>query len=156
MGVKILEPLVQAHRLIANARRDGDCLLPALVPNAKGYCYITRGRGVRLRAHRFIYETLVGEIPEGMLVRHTCDNRVCINPDHLIIGTAADNSQDMVSRNRQARNFGGKALAQDAYIQCVSLRNEGFTLAEIATIQGLAGPSGVEHRLRRAKELGYV
>ena len=41
-------------------------------------------------------------LDKGILVRHTCDRRICVNPSHLLLGTAADNSADMVVRNRQA------------------------------------------------------
>lgn len=41
-------------------------------------------------------------LDKGVLVRHTCDKRICVNPAHLLLGTAADNSADMVTRNRQA------------------------------------------------------
>lgn len=52
------------------------------------------------RAHRVMYEHFVGPIPDGLLVRHTCDNPPCVNPDHLIPGTALDNALDMIERGR--------------------------------------------------------
>lgn len=59
--------------------------------------------GERLRCaqvHRVVYESLHGPIPDGMVVRHACDNPPCCRPDHLLIGTQHDNVRDMHERGR--------------------------------------------------------
>ena len=68
------------------------------------------------RLHRHFYTIYKGDIPSGAVVRHICDNRLCINPDHLILGSHGDNVADRVKRGRSAtgeRNGRSKLVEAD-------------------------------------------
>lgn len=82
-----------------------ECIDHNKTGNVRGYGVLWY-KGKMERSHRVSYCESKG-IPlkaiRGLLVRHTCDNPRCINPDHLLIGTHQDNSTDMTTRSRQAK-----------------------------------------------------
>jgi hypothetical protein len=57
-------------------------------------------RGTLYRSHKLMYMLAVGPVPAGMCVMHKCDNAPCCNPDHLKLGTRAENNQDMHRKGR--------------------------------------------------------
>ena len=61
----------------------------------------TNGEAFKWRAHRLAWTTVNGDIPDGIFACHKCDNPQCCNPDHLFLGTAKDNHDDMVAKDRK-------------------------------------------------------
>lgn len=84
--------------------KSGDCWLwTAATAGGRSSEYgVFRLRNPRRQvyAHRFSYELAHGSIPEGAHVLHSCDTPRCVNPEHLRLGTAADNAHDKVMRGR--------------------------------------------------------
>lgn len=68
--------------------------------NAKGYGVLGMASHRTRLAHRFSWEIHSGPVPDGLYVCHHCDNRACVRPDHLYVGTQRDNVRDCAARGR--------------------------------------------------------
>ena len=91
------------RRLLAKVSKGPECWIWNGSTGKNGYGRIGAGRGRSpLLAHRASWMVHVGPIPHGLLVCHTCDVRNCVNPEHLFLGTAKDNTMDMISKGRMS------------------------------------------------------
>lgn len=85
-------------------------------------------------AHRVSYMLANGPIPDGQVVRHSCDNRACVNPAHLLVGTQGDNVRDAVARDRIAHGtrVWNAVLDESTVREIRRLRRAGWATAGIA------------------------
>jgi len=126
-------------RFWAKVRKADGCWVWTACVDTSGYGKLSVGSREFDRAHRISYRLHHGPIPEGLLVLHRCDNRRCVNPAHLFLGSIQDNMRDMVSKERQARGE-NKWTAVLTAAEVVELRErhaDGETLSYLATVYGI-------------------
>jgi hypothetical protein len=109
-----------------------DCIRGTGSDNGKGYL-IRRNPELRKNeyCHRTAYRNAYGEIPKGAVVRHSCDNRWCVNPDHLSIGSNKDNTSDMYKRKREG-------CSKISFTDAESIRASDKSPAELMAAYGLS------------------
>jgi hypothetical protein len=119
--------------------------------NHKGYGIFGAGPYVgERRAHRVSFRLFVGEIPNGLCVLHKCDNRRCVNPIHLFLGTHLDNARDCIAKGRwpKDRTFSNAKLTP-ADITVIRKRiANGDVLNSIAADFGV-GPTAIQNIAHR-------
>lgn len=113
----------------------------ALEKSGYGYLGNTMRQGA-IKAHRLSYEIHIGKIPAGMCVCHMCDNRQCVNPTHLFLGTRTDNNHDRDRKGRTNKMYGEsnpKAKLTNANVVLIrEMRNSGMTQQSIADRFGIS------------------
>lgn len=105
-----------------------------------GYGQLRTGGKVEL-VHRIVWEELNGDISDGLMVLHKCDVRNCWNPDHLFLGTAADNTHDMESKGREGGRWStgrghpsAKLSAEDVQVMRKVYAEGKFSMKDIAAV----------------------
>ena len=112
--------------------RTESCVIWPFAADCRG-----RGRVRRQPAHRMAYELLNGPIPSGMHVLHRCDTPACVNPNHLFLGTHADNMRDMADKGRASR--GEKSpQAKLTLEQVKAIRENNLSSRKIAPLYGIS------------------
>lgn len=87
---------------------NGCWICTSHVPDLHGYPTCKRNHKKTKICKVFYEEYKNTTVSKELCLCHKCDNRMCINPDHIFLGTKSDNSKDMVSKNRQAKGEGNK------------------------------------------------
>lgn len=90
-----------------NTNKNTGCWIWNACVNPAGYgefgVPMVDGTYKSMRAHRFSYELLHGSIPKGYVIRHSCENKLCVNPQHLICGTHNQNSHDYKRKTNRVK-----------------------------------------------------
>lgn len=124
-----------------SVRKDSSCWAWDSNKTVKGYGQIYVGEGQSpVGAHRLSYMIHHGPVPDGMYVCHSCDNPECTNPNHLFLGTPKDNTQDMLTKSREAWGMksGSRKLTTD---QVISIRRAYADGESIDILMGIFGVS---------------
>ena len=136
-----MERILKTQNRICRERRlDNGCIEWTGFRDKWGYGRVKRA-GKCMFAHRASWEEHRGAIPAGMFVCHSCDNRACINPEHLFLGTALDNVKDMDAKGRCPRAPGevnGRAKVNAETVRRIRALKGVMTGVEIAPMVGLS------------------
>jgi hypothetical protein len=90
-----------------------------------------------VRAHRYSYETYKGPIPEGLNVCHHCDISLCVNPDHLFVGTQSDNMVDAFAKGRVDPPHNNRKLTPAMIAEAIELHAAGMGWRRLGGLYGV-------------------
>lgn len=126
------------HLLTRNTSPEPNtgCFLWVGAVDAFGYGQISPKRrrsdpAHEIKAHRAAWVNLFGPIPQGLFICHKCDQRLCVNPAHLFVGTAEDNNRDARQKNRHAHRatHGMAKLSEEQVCEILHSHDTGASLA---------------------------
>lgn len=119
--------------LIAHTSQKEDCLEWKGCLNTDGYARMGLNGNSNIKVHRLVAELKYRKNIAGYVVRHSCDNPKCINPEHLLLGTPADNMRDKDERGRSYRLMTGETVKRVRDL----LETKKLKHTEIALIVGI-------------------
>lgn len=116
---------------------------PKAAYNGYGFMALTisKNKTYTISAHKLSYLLFIGNIKDDLLIRHTCNNRLCVNPDHLLLGTKQDNTNDMLACDRQPSKLKSvdvlkiipRIIAGESYISIA--KDFGVSISTISSIK---------------------
>jgi hypothetical protein len=121
-------------------KSESECWLWTRKLNKWGYGRF-RKNGFNAMAHRIAYELTFNKNIDGLIAMHICDNPKCCNPNHLVLGSHADNQADKFKKNRQAKgeNNGQSLLTKEKVLEArKKYKNGGFTYQQLANEFGVS------------------
>jgi hypothetical protein len=110
-----------------------ECIIWHKAKNSSGYG-VTWHQGKQEYIHR-----VVAKAKKGDVVLHLCDNKLCINPEHLSCGSYSDNSSDMVQKGRQAKGEQcGNSKLKEHQVKAIRKLNGFFSSREVANLYNIS------------------
>ncbi len=155
---KTFADLDERHQKLLHVRDDGCWIWTGA--HTRGYGNVSYC-GKRWSSHCLIYTLLRGKIPHGAIMRHSCDVRLCCNPDHLTPGTHQENRQDSIGKGRKLNDWRWVSEVSNSVIREIRLQhyvedwsvrkiarryelNSGYVRAIVNFVDGSCNPSNTE------------
>lgn len=128
---------------------ESGCWIWIGATTSKGYGMVRRC-GVEIKAHRYSWEIHKGAIENGLFVLHRCDVKCCVNPNHLFLGTNADNIKDAANKGKMSRKKErNNILTQNLADEMRELNGTGLYTQVVLAAKFKVGQSTVSRTLTR-------
>jgi hypothetical protein len=147
-----IAPIIRLHQ---NSKRDfrTGCLVWQKSGNSR-YGKL-EFEGKTYSVHKMAYLLFIGEIPKGLVVRHLCHNKKCIEPNHLALGTVQDNSDDdkAIGNTAQGEKHPNAKLTNEQVAEIKRLLREGVSTKELSIRYGVSRACVYDIKTRRWRHI---